>query len=61
MNHRDKERNASVREIMGYDQQQANEVIDWMDRRNRNPEWATIEWKSLCDHIAGVVREMSQK
>lgn len=61
MNHRDNERNAYVRGIVRCDQQQANEIIDWMDRRNRNPEWATIEWDGLRDHIVGVVREMSQK
>ena len=59
MNHRDRERNESVQEIMGCDQQQANEIVDWMDRRDRNPEWSTIEWKSLRDHLRGVVREMS--
>lgn len=61
MSNTDRERNESVREIMGCDQQQANEIVDWMDRRDRNPEWSTIEWKSLRDHLRGVVREMSQE
>ena len=61
MGYRDRERNEFVKEIMGCDQQQTNEIIDWMDRRDRNPEWITIESKDLRDHLRGVVQEMSQE
>lgn len=61
MGYRDRERHESVKEIMGCDQQQTSEIIDWMDRRDRNPEWSTIESKNLRDHLRGVVQEMSQE
>lgn len=61
MSDRDRERNKQVQEVMGCDGTQANEIIDFMDRNDRNPEWSEIDMKSLKSHLRGVVKEMSER